>query len=112
DALRIVRHHLFERRGGRHHGHIGTQPGELAQDVVLDAVIDHDRAERWLILRAVSLAQHPWRLAPSARLAARHVLCEIESFEAHEVLRRRDERGRVATAMRDRAMWHALLADT
>ena len=40
-----------------------------------------------------------------------HVFRKIETFETHEVLCRFDERSRVAVAMRDRAMRHALFAD-
>ena len=85
DAVGLVRHDLVEARGGGHHGDPRAGVGEVAEDVVLGAVVDRDDMRPALVLARLGIAL---AAAPSGRLpsgyicAAGHVLGEVHALRA------------------------------
>ena len=114
DAVGLHGQDLFGAGLGRHDGDLGAEPGEQAQDVALDAVVDGDDMHRRLGLLAKAFVPDPGRLAPDRGLARGDLLGEVEADQAGpgrgaalQVVEVED----AVRRMRDDGVGHALFAD-
>ena len=73
-------------------------PGQQAQNVALDAIIDHGGAQGRLGFLAIALVPGPRRLAPFVGLARGDLLGEVEAFQAGKALRLLEQRIAIAAS--------------
>ena len=113
-AVGLERQDVLGRSLGRHHRHLAARPGEQAQDVALDAVVDRHHVEFRMLLAAEALIPFPRRLLPGEALAGcdhRHQVHADQARPCRGFLLQRGEIERAVRRVRDHGIGHALLAD-
>ena len=114
-AMRLVPQHILGGGGGGHHGDVRAHPGQEAQDVPLDAIIDHGDAEAGLVLGRIAGAPGPGHFVPLVGLGGGNLLGQVQPFQSGEAARLCQQRVLVDRAGRPGidhdAVRHSLFAD-
>src|SRR5450759_5675598 len=84
----LVRERVFGGALRGKHRELAAARRKFAQDIALDAVIERDDIEFWLVLAAITLAERPRRFIPAIRLVTTHHLREVHAGKAGEPARR------------------------
>ena len=114
DAIGVAGQDLLGRRGGRQHGGAGADAGQGAQDVALDAIVQHHDLVLRLAGLGVALRPAPQALVEGEGLQAGGVLGEVEAHDTGPGPGPIDQGVQVEAALRimgDHRVRHAPLAD-